>query len=64
MEQAFGRYIASPSLITGVYAKELNMNDSFIKARAAADAFALKAGRRPRIMVAKLDRMDTTGEQK
>ncbi len=54
MEKVFGRYIASPSLISGVYAKELSMNDTFQQARAAADAFALKVGRRPRIMVAKL----------
>lgn len=54
MEKVFGRYIASPSLISGVYAKELSMNDTFQKARKASDEFALQAGRRPRIMVAKL----------
>ena len=54
MEKAFGRYHASPSLISGVYAKEISMNESFINARKAADAFAKKIGRRPRIMVAKL----------
>lgn len=54
MEKAFGRYIASPSLISGVYAKEISMNEEFIQARRDADAFAIKAGRRPRIMVAKL----------
>ncbi len=54
MEKVFGRYIASPTLISGVYAKELSMNDAFQHARAAADAFALQAGRRPRIIVAKL----------
>lgn len=54
METAFGRYIASTSLITGVYAKEIHMNASFQQARKSADAFAALAGRRPRIMVAKL----------
>ncbi len=54
METAFGRYTASPMLISGVYAKEISMNDAFKKARSAADDFAAKAGRRPRIMVAKL----------
>ncbi len=54
MEKVFGRYIASPTLITGVYAKELSMNNAFQNARAAADEFARLAGRRPRIMVAKL----------
>lgn len=54
MEQVFGRFTASPHLITGVYAKEISMNDAFRKARELADVFARKAGRRPRIMVAKL----------
>ncbi|HJW28997.1 MAG TPA: methylmalonyl-CoA mutase [Saprospiraceae bacterium] len=54
MEKAFGRYQASPHLISGIYAKEISMNDSFQKARQLADAFAKKKGRRPRIMVAKL----------
>lgn len=54
MEVIFGRYTASPSLISGVYARELNMDDLFQKSRAAADEFAVRFGRRPRIMVAKL----------
>lgn len=54
MEKTFGRYIASPSLISGIYAKEISMNDSFQKAREVANQFAKKAGRRPRIMVAKI----------
>ena len=54
MEKVFGRYIASPSLISGVYGKEAAMNESFQKAREASDRFAHKSGRRPRIMVAKL----------
>jgi methylmalonyl-CoA mutase len=54
MEKAFGRYIASPTLISGVYGKEISMNASFQKARQAADLFATQNGRRPRIMVAKL----------
>ncbi len=54
MEAAFGRYKASPVMISGVYAKEISMNASFQKARALADDFAIRAGRRPRIMVAKL----------
>ncbi len=54
MEVAFGRYKATPVMISGVYAKELSMNESFQKARKLADAFAQKAGRRPRMMVAKL----------
>ena len=54
MEVAFGRYKASPMMISGVYAKEISMNESFQKARALADEFARSKGRRPRIMVAKL----------
>ncbi len=54
MEKVFGRYIASPTLISGVYARELSMNESFLNAREAANRFAALAGRRPRIMVAKL----------
>ena len=54
MEVAFGRYKASPVMISGVYAKEISMNETFLKARAMANDFAVKAGRRPRIMVAKL----------
>ena len=54
MEVAFGRYKASPVMISGVYAKEISMNETFQKARALANDFAVKAGRRPRIMVAKL----------
>jgi methylmalonyl-CoA mutase len=54
MEVAFGRYKATPVMISGVYAKAIRMNETFQKARQLADAFAEKAGRRPRIMVAKL----------
>jgi methylmalonyl-CoA mutase len=54
MEKVFGRYQATPNLISGVYAKEISMNETFKEARQLANDFARKAGRRPRIMVAKL----------
>jgi methylmalonyl-CoA mutase len=54
MEAVFGRYVATTRLISGIYAKEISMNDAFRRARAQADAFAGHAGRRPRIMIAKL----------
>ena len=54
MEKVFGRYQATPNLISGVYSKEISMNETFKQARQLADDFARKAGRRPRIMVAKL----------
>lgn len=54
METVFGRYVATTRLISGVYAKEISMNEAFQRARALADTFAGRAGRRPRIMIAKL----------
>ena len=54
LENAFGRYKADTRAVSGVYLKE-NMEDKeVIKARAMADEFALKEGRRPRILVAKM----------
>ncbi|MCS7037499.1 MAG: methylmalonyl-CoA mutase [Saprospiraceae bacterium] len=54
MENAFGRYSATPRAITGVYAAAVGKNADFARARAMADAFAEQEGRRPRILVAKL----------
>ncbi len=54
MENAFGRYTATPRTIAGVYAASMGQNADFAKARAMADAFAEQEGRRPRILVAKL----------
>ncbi len=54
LERAFGRYQPEARTISGVYAKELGMNDDFLRVRALADRFAEKEGRRPRILIAKL----------
>ncbi len=54
MEKHFGRFVANNPTISGVYSKEINMDDSFRRTKALADDFAVKEGRRPRIMVAKL----------
>lgn len=54
MEKVFGRFQASQQTISGVYAKEIKMDKNYKKALALADKFALKAGRRPRIMIAKM----------
>ncbi|KXK40940.1 MAG: methylmalonyl-CoA mutase [Bacteroidetes bacterium OLB9] len=54
MEKVFGRFTATNKTITGVYAKEISMNDKFKEARQLSDQFAELEGRRPRIMVAKL----------
>jgi len=54
MEKEFGRYKAVVRSISGVYSGEVKKNEDFIAAQDAADAFAEKEGRRPRILVAKM----------
>lgn len=54
LENVFGRFKANNKLISGVYSREIKMDEYFKKAREKTDAFAEKFGRRPRILVAKL----------
>src|SRR5690606_1565330 len=54
LEKSFGRYKAEVQTFSGVYAKEVNKDTNFEKARAVADRFAQQDGRRPRIMIAKM----------
>jgi methylmalonyl-CoA mutase len=54
MEKAFGRHKASIRSISGVYSGEMKNNQSFEEARKLSDRFAELAGRRPRILVAKM----------
>lgn len=54
LEKSFGRYKAEVQTFSGVYAKEVNKDTNFEKARALADRFAQQDGRRPRIMIAKM----------
>jgi methylmalonyl-CoA mutase len=54
LEKVFGRFQANNSTISGVYLKEVQDNNLVIAARKKADEFAEKAGRRPRILVAKM----------
>jgi methylmalonyl-CoA mutase len=54
LERVYGRYRASNRLVSGVYGRELSMNDDFQETRQLADRFAAQEGRRPRIMIAKL----------
>jgi methylmalonyl-CoA mutase len=54
MEKAFGRYQPKTRTLSGVYARAMQNNDTFEKARQLTDKFAEAEGRRPRIMVAKL----------
>jgi methylmalonyl-CoA mutase len=54
MEEVFGRYSATIRSVSGVYSSESTMDPDFEKARRMSDEFAALAGRRPRIMVAKM----------
>nr|WP_315145719.1 methylmalonyl-CoA mutase [uncultured Flavobacterium sp.] len=54
LETVFGRYKAQIKSFSGVYSKEIKDDKSFEKAKQLADQFALKEGRRPRIMIAKM----------
>ncbi|MDH3796217.1 MAG: methylmalonyl-CoA mutase family protein, partial [Flavobacteriaceae bacterium] len=54
LEEIYGRYSAQIQSFTGVYAKEVKEDKTFIQARQMADTFAKSEGRRPRIMVAKM----------
>jgi methylmalonyl-CoA mutase len=54
LETVFGRYKAQIKSFSGVYSKEIKDDKNFEKAKQLADEFALKEGRRPRIMIAKM----------
>lgn len=54
MEQHFGRYVARTQVVSGVYSKEISMDEKFKATQQLANEFATLDGRRPRIMVAKL----------
>ncbi len=54
LEKVYGRYKAQIQTVSGVYAKEIQNDESFKKARELADRFAGLEGRRPRIMIAKM----------
>ncbi len=54
LENTFGRFQATSQTVQGVYAKEIAMNEDFMKARQLSDQFAEIEGRRPRILVAKM----------
>ncbi|MBK9014860.1 MAG: methylmalonyl-CoA mutase [Saprospiraceae bacterium] len=54
MERAFGRYVPTTRSVSGVYSKEIKMDERFQQARKMADKFAEMDGRRPRILIAKL----------
>jgi methylmalonyl-CoA mutase len=55
MERVFGRHQAEPSTVRGVYKNEMGGDDAdLLRARERVRAFAERAGRQPRILVAKL----------
>lgn len=54
MEEVFGRYQAQIRTVSGIYSSEAMEDQDFIKAQQLSDKFADLAGRRPRIMVAKM----------
>lgn len=54
MEKEYGRYQATNRTVSGIYASEIRQDEVFALARKRADEFAAQAGRRPRILVAKL----------
>lgn len=54
LEEVFGRYQAKNQLITGVYKHHMKEENHYQRASELVQEFAKKAGRQPRIMVAKL----------
>jgi methylmalonyl-CoA mutase len=54
LENVFGRYKATIRSVSGVYSSESGMDKDFEQAKQMSDEFAQLAGRRPRILVAKM----------
>jgi methylmalonyl-CoA mutase len=54
LEKVYGRYQAVIRTISGIYSSEVKENEPLKKARDLANRFATIAGRRPRILVAKM----------
>ena len=54
LEAQYGRHQATMRTVSGVYSQEMSHNPAFEQARAAAEDFATREGRRPRMLVAKM----------
>ncbi len=54
LEAQYGRHQATTRTVSGVYSQEMSHNVTFEQARAAAEDFATREGRRPRMLVAKM----------
>ncbi|HUJ02614.1 MAG TPA: methylmalonyl-CoA mutase, partial [Rhizomicrobium sp.] len=54
MERAFGRHRAETKSVAGVYGAAYDGDNAFASLRADVESFAMREGRRPRILVAKI----------
>jgi methylmalonyl-CoA mutase len=54
LEAAWGRHQATSRTVQGIYQQGMNENADFAQARQAAEDFAAREGRRPRMLVAKM----------
>ena len=54
LEKTFGRYVAPIRTISGVYSSQMKKAGAVDEVRSMSDQFAKRAGRRPRILVAKM----------
>ncbi|MEE2768183.1 MAG: methylmalonyl-CoA mutase [Actinomycetota bacterium] len=54
LEEVFGRHVAEVRTISGVFANEVGDRDEVHRVRERIETFAAEAGRRPRILVAKI----------
>jgi len=54
LEQVFGRHVASPRTVAGVYAAAAQQMERLHEAQARTKAFLDATGRRPRILIAKM----------
>ena len=54
LEAQYGRHQATMRTVSGVYSQEMSHNPAFEQARTAAEDFATREGRRPRMLVAKM----------
>ena len=54
LEQVYGRHVAEVRTISGVFNSEVGNGEAVVSARARVAAFEAVAGRRPRILVAKM----------
>ena len=54
LEAAWGRHQATSRTVQGIYQQGMNDNADFAQARRAAEDFAAREGRRPRMLVAKM----------